>query len=586
MDNTLKSRPWVAWLVALGSLGVYAEPLFRHRFHLGDDSLVTLFRFRSFYACLREASLPCWWATDLSFNLGAPVFIFYPTVALWAAAALKVFGFSYSRALELSALLHYSAFFAAAYLLARRFSTRSTSVLVAVVASWAPYKLLNIGHRGAYSEAWAMVALIVVLRAWLWCIEDPKRAQETTLWRLLALAASLVLLLLSHPLIASMFIAPFALWHILLWKDVRRCLKPLATAYGLALGIGCFKWLPILVEQNLTHMRGALTAGFFVYSNHFYIPWFELVVPVRTPWPARIGIFLLAGIALALVSRAIAYRGRSASQEATESDIPAGGYLWAALACCAFSSFLVLGASSGLWSVIPTLKYAQFPWRFSGIAIAFSLVPAAVGYEWLSGWLARFLGKYSHLLVTMAVSVGAVAWFHPGATPKLQSDERDAHFFSSTYFRQHSLHGAVDYLPRTVTSPDVFYAEPFSIDIVEPEVAGTATVLRAKRYQQRYETHVQAGDSGSNIRFMAASYPGWKGYVDGKRVAVLAPDEDMLGRVRIAVPAGEHRVELRFGFTWWRFLAYAISALSLAGIAVVLGYALRQGRRLRDTAPG
>jgi hypothetical protein len=73
-----------------------------------------------------------------------------------------------------------------------------------------------------------------------------------------------------------------------------------------------------------------------------------------------------------------------------------------------------------------------------------------------------------------------------------------------------------------------------------------------------------------SLRFYTAYYPGWRGFVDGAEVPIAIWGD--LGGMAVAIPAGEHRVELRFGDTWPRSLGAALSlgALAVAACALVL----------------
>ena len=64
-------------------------------------------------------------------------------------------------------------------------------------------------------------------------------------------------------------------------------------------------------------------------------------------------------------------------------------------------------------------------------------------------------------------------------------------------------------------------------------------------------------------------FPGWEVTVDGQPVAV--DPAEPTGALAVAVPAGEHRIEARFGDTPPRTLGAFISGLTLA-LAVGLDF--------------
>lgn len=65
------------------------------------------------------------------------------------------------------------------------------------------------------------------------------------------------------------------------------------------------------------------------------------------------------------------------------------------------------------------------------------------------------------------------------------------------------------------------------------------------------------------VVFSELDYPGWRGFVDGRPAPVLRAD---LALMALAVPAGEHVVEIRFTAprVWQGLAASLLSALLLA----------------------
>jgi len=74
------------------------------------------------------------------------------------------------------------------------------------------------------------------------------------------------------------------------------------------------------------------------------------------------------------------------------------------------------------------------------------------------------------------------------------------------------------------------------------------------------------------LLFQDVYYPGWKGYVDGREVEILETD---IGMRAIALPAGTHRVEMRYTPASIKLGL----ALTCAGLVLSAGYVLANRRR-------
>ena len=84
-------------------------------------------------------------------------------------------------------------------------------------------------------------------------------------------------------------------------------------------------------------------------------------------------------------------------------------------------------------------------------------------------------------------------------------------------------------------------------------------------------THLRAqvqSDASVPLRLHRIYFPGWRAYVNGKRLPVSASGP--LGLVTAQIPPGTHEVEFRFGTTPLRGVAVAISLVSLAILAWIV----------------
>jgi uncharacterized membrane protein YfhO len=77
-----------------------------------------------------------------------------------------------------------------------------------------------------------------------------------------------------------------------------------------------------------------------------------------------------------------------------------------------------------------------------------------------------------------------------------------------------------------------------------------------------------ASPAGADVLFYIRYFPGWQGTLDGAPVT-LAPYGDQ-ALMRIAAPAGDHTISLRYGDTADRTAGKVVSFLALIAVAALL----------------
>ena len=73
-------------------------------------------------------------------------------------------------------------------------------------------------------------------------------------------------------------------------------------------------------------------------------------------------------------------------------------------------------------------------------------------------------------------------------------------------------------------------------------------------------------DVADEMVLLKTYFPGWKYYIDGKKVAT----ESRAGFTEISVDPGKHMIEARFTNSWVRTLSNVVSAFSMALLLIVL----------------
>lgn len=110
---------------------------------------------------------------------------------------------------------------------------------------------------------------------------------------------------------------------------------------------------------------------------------------------------------------------------------------------------------------------------------------------------------------------------------------------------------------------DVFSNRPHYTDLSLPEFETQNTQWDYKGCSFEYNCETQ-----ENVMISVTYTPRWKIKVDGVNVEVKRVDN----MVCVKLPAGKHRVEMRYGMTWVGMLGWAMTGFSIILLAVVIKY--------------
>jgi Bacterial membrane protein YfhO len=105
----------------------------------------------------------------------------------------------------------------------------------------------------------------------------------------------------------------------------------------------------------------------------------------------------------------------------------------------------------------------------------------------------------------------------------------------------------------------------YTTDVAPHHAPNGAAQLHAKRIGTRYEVDVESA-GGTRIVISEASWPGWRAYIDDRRVKIQLANHAFLS---VGVPAGRHRVRLVYlpeSFAQGRAITFAtVLVLAIAG---------------------
>ena len=387
----------------------------------------------------------------------------------------------------------------------------------------------------------------------------------------------------------------------------------LLAALALGLALAAFFWLPVILERdavNLTTLIGANDN--YDFRTHF-VGLGELLAFSRQPdWGAtqspflfNLGVAQWLGGLLGVIMLAL---GRARHRRHA---------LFFALAAVVVL-FLMTPLAEPVWEAVPFLPFFQFPWRLLGAAAALLAVLGAVGVEAVASGAWRAAGDSAgtgeqggrraevktrllalqfsrsptllHARVTLLIYAAAVAapmllalplsqpapWapFGEVNTLRMSQIENSGRWLGTT--------STADYVPVTVEM-----LPPRRLQMVDAIAQGLppdrvnyeampdgAVVVTETVRPLRTRYHVTAPKQ-FRLRLYQFDFPGWQVMIDGEPAdtELAAPE----GTIVILIPQGEHVVEVVFGSTPARTLAWAISAAGLLAALGVAWYLHRTG---------
>lgn len=450
---------------------------------------------------------------------------------------------------------------------------RPSGYLAAALYVYAPYvQYVDPIARGALAESFSLGVFPLAL----WALDRLRRLPTRGRWVTAVFLTAAVIL--SHNLMALLFfglLSGWVVWQTGFRRDGTGSWRWLWGALGLGLGTAAFFWLPVLLERNAVNLNTLIgTGNNYDFRTHF-LSWAELLAPtLRLDWGASEPVFrfnlglaqwVLGGVGLIFL---LLRRIKHARQ-----------VIFFALAA-ALLIFMQLPASTFLWEATPILPFFQFPWRLLGGTVAMLAILAGAGLEAVLRMWPKLRGWGTAVAVTFCL-LTALPLTQPAPWP----DFGDVFTFRMSLI-EHSgrwlgTTSTADYVPATVDmvptrNGDLVYG--FMVDQPLDRVnrlslpANTAVVSEElKPLHFRYT--VQAPEKFL-LRLFLFEFPGWQVRIDGELV------EPELGRpegfIVVPVPAGEHVVDVRFGATPARQLAWGVTGLSLLLAGVV---AWRFGRR-------
>jgi hypothetical protein len=520
------------------------------------------------------------WTQFLHWGLGSPLFTFQPPLPYYGLDLLYRLGIPHPLGWRLLIALGLLAAFAGAYLLVRTVTGRRWPAIVAGVAYlYAPYVLRNSLERGS-NEAYSMFLYPWVLWGLIWVARRPSVGRfivATLLW---------AVCIASHVL-GPLMLLPFALLlaAYLIWRH--RSWAPLGVLVAGGL-LTAAVWMPMMPEQRYVHVERDFT--------HVE------AIPARNPVPLDALLALPAIYDTERDNNGSGDRVGVVSALILLAGIPGTAIAWTrrrrklalALGASTLSGLLVFwmltSASDPLWnmpgvgSLLARLLYRT---RLMGllslvVACTAGLLVALFSVRWqraigllLAGLLIltalpslylELQHRYGSFGSSMSLTEVRAAEIATGGGALTAFGEFTPRWREAPFDDSLLQELGPDYDPRQQPLRN----SPEEVKVQAARVASGAWDLEVDAHQSTTAT------------FYLLYYPRWTAWLDGQPAA-LRP-EPGTGYAQLDLPAGDHRIRLRYGPTAAETVGLWLSGLTLVALLGAVGWALLRAARSRKPA--
>ena len=472
------------------------------------------------------------WAALAHFAYGEPRFIFYPPASWTLGAALSAV-FPWIVVSDIYIWLALVAAGVSMFMLARQWCDRRDATFAAALYAVNPYHLVIVYWRSAFAELLAASLLPLLL---LLLLRDEKGQRATLLLALLLAASWLV----NAPAAVMIHYSLALLIVVIAWR--RRSARILligSIAVALGAALAAFYLFPAIYEQRWVNIAQSVSAGSRPLDNFLFV---HTEDADHDAFNRVISWVVVAEIVLTMVAAGAARRWLRHNREL--------GYVLAAWAV--ICTLLMVSLSNPLWTILPKMRFMQFPWRWTlCLGIPFTLF-TAFG---IKKWPAR-AALYLALLCVVAL-----AWHH--FQPPWWDTHADLREIRENMATGTGYEGTDEYTP-VGADPSAVKKDARRVTVEGPARAAIrVSDWRAERKQ--FTAEMSAAD---HLTLHLFNYPAWRVEVNGR--IVQPGTREGTGEMLIPVEAGTNLVQIILVRTWDRTVGAWISMVAIVFMLVSL----------------
>ena len=496
------------------------------------------------------------WTEWANHGFGEPRFIFYPPLS-WLLGAVLGFLVPWNWVPGTFVVVVQVLGGIGAHALARRMLPHRAALFGAFCYVANPNALLIIYNRSDFAELLATAFfpwLILMALQVAGILENRSKNRFACVVLFSALFAAVWLSNAPAGVIASYTLALLFAWAA--WEN--RSPRPLVVGgAGIVLGLGlaAFYIIPAAYEQRWVDIAQALSSGLLPSQNFLYT---DINDPEHNVFnwvasTAAILMIVIAGLA-SLAAR------RKLLEERTEKGDRAIRLWNVLLVMGAAATVLMLRFSWPLWSVLPKLRFVQFPWRWMSIlALVFSFFLACAAAR--KRFVPALVITICLVLAGSGVFLGMVTWWDTEDIPTLRTGIAQDQGFDGT--DEYDPLGDDHYsLPAKAPRVEVLHNVHEHGAVSETRVA----IVRWRADEREIHVHTRVP---MRLAVRLLNYPAWIVMVNGAQVKPESSGGE-INQMVVPLGAGDSIVGIRFTRTLDRTIGGEVSLLSVLGALMLL----------------
>jgi len=497
------------------------------------------------------------WTAQSFWGYGSPTFVLYPPFAFYLTSFISVFTGSVIVAMNFAKFI--ALFFAGVgmFFLVKEFYPGKTALLSASLYLLLPYNIFGLYFSWTFATAIAHIWFSPIM------LFTYRFMKEGRIINILYAGICFSGLILTHLISAYMFtfvVAGFVLFMTIAKRDLKGLITfPLMIIVGSLLSSAYI--LPLLYEKHFLNLGTFIDTSDFYYANFFIFPDLTGLQPSNFFWPVYYNQFafniILICILTALFLNQFVRLKRIKNNE--NADVVSRYFVLTAL----ITIFLLFGASTFLWELIPFFKYIQFPFRWLSIT-AFSVAfLSAVKFQRMEQsfstkkeWISNAVSSFIILLICILPSFKYIT-----LAPVFTEQE---------LIPSKTVYWTLEHLPADIDLEKL--EKDGSLENRVGIVKGEGKVEIADWKAESRMIKIKAIQP-LTARIRTFYFPGWKAYIDGNQTEIKR--EDGSGAMLVNIPEGDYELKLVFEDTPVRYYGKIISFFSFITILIFFAISKR-----------
>lgn len=507
-----------------------AWPFFKKGYFTSHDGEWMVIRFSAFHQTLRSGQFPVRFVDRLYNNYGYPVINFLYPLPFYTSEIWKLVGFGFVDSVKITFVLSTLASSLAMFWALSQQYEPLASLAGSIVYIYVPYRFVDLYVRGSIGENMAFAFLPLIFGS----IYKIKKKQKI-FWPILAF--SITGLILSHNVIAFIFIPVFFTYALLVLKSHY---KKLITFFLMGVIAAAFFWVPALTDLKYVafpNIDVSQATSHLVSISKLILPiWGYGPNPNNTnPLPVQLGMVTI-GVFLALTAKRILEKRKLQNIDFF-------------LLTSAIAIVLMTTLSTPLWQISSFSKLIQFPWRLLSIIVFSSSVFAAYLINNQKN------AKILFLIISVAAICSTIAYSKPDVFVNRQDSYYSTNESSTTVLDE--------YLPVWVKQKPVGRADR-KVEISKGVGAITSQTIKPSNYQFDIKA-----DSSVNITIKSFYFPGWIVKLGNQNISTT---QDIYGLIGFSLPQGSHKVHVYYGLTAIHLMSELLSTAAICYLLLITFY--------------